>query len=198
MDISRPLERCAQVLRAQVVVLEHEEDPNAFADQYDNVYVHGGLVSTSGSDQEVAAVLAHEFAHIMFGHVESKMENALAGMALAGGLLIALGDEATYNEQTIESVLQTGYVIGSRAYGPEMEIEADRAAIYILKHAGYSTTAMRDSLVRMHRNSARRSGLFPQKVGFLQTHPSNDRRIAHIMSAIVDVERGVPLVAGEN
>ena len=30
--------------------------------------------------------------------------------------------------------------LGSRAYSPEMEIEADRTAIYILKNAGYSVT----------------------------------------------------------
>lgn len=37
-------------------------------------------------------------------------------------------------------------------------------------------------------------GLFGlRKVGFLQTHPSDHRRIAHILNAVRDAEVGVPL-----
>ena len=198
-ELSLPAGNCRAVLDAEVTVDPAEADPNAFADMHGNVHMHGGIVSISGSDDEVAAVLAHEFAHVMYGHVERKMSNALVGMAVAGGLALAItSDGGAHDQRTTEDFMQVGYDVGSHAYSPEMEIEADRTAIYILERAGYRPGAMRDTIVRLSRmEQAYRLGLIPHQVGFLQTHPSNDRRIAHILSAIDDAEAGYPLVVAE-
>ena len=198
-ELSLPAKNCQGVLDAEVTVDPGEADPNAFADMQGNVHMNGGIVSISGSDDEVAAVLAHEFAHVMYGHVEMKMSNALVGMAIAGGIALAItSDSGAYDQQATEDFMQVGYDFGSHAYSPEMEIEADRTAIYILKRAGYRPGAMRDTIVRLSRMElAYRRGLVSQQVGFLQTHPSSDRRIAHILSAIDDAEAGHPLVVAE-
>ena len=84
-------------------------------------------------------------------------------------------------------------VLGSRAYSPEMELEADRLSVYILEEAGYALGAMRDALVRLHRTKtgATSSGTALQ-VGFLETHPSDDRRLAHMLATIEDVRADVP------
>ena len=199
-ELSLPAGNCRAVLDAEVTVDPAEADPNAFADMHGNVHMHGGIVSISGSDDEVAAVLAHEFAHVMYGHVERKMSTALVGMAVAGGLALAItSDGGAYDQRATEDFMQVGYDVGSHAYSPEMEIEADRTAIYILERAGYRPSAMRDTIVRLSRmEQAYRLGLIPHRVGFLQTHPSNDRRIAHILSAIDDAEAGYPLVVAEH
>ena len=152
-------------------------------------------------EAELAAVLAHEYAHVMLGHVEKKTRNAMAGMAIASGLAGIYAAKTGVNPEAFaESWQQAGALAGSRAYSPEMELEADRLAVYILKEAGYPPTAMRDVIVRMHRIvPARRRGAFsPKRAGFLETHPSNDRRIAHILSAIRDAKAGVPLKARRN
>ena len=198
-ELSLPAQRCEQVRIAEVSVSPNIDDPNAFADAQDNVQMTGGIVRISGSDDEVAAVLAHEFAHVMYGHVESKMSNALVGLAIAGGIALAVGsDGSVHDQQRSEDILRLGYGIGSQAYSPEMEIEADRTAIYILRKAGYQTTAMRDSIIRLSRiDLAHKHGSNSQRVGFLQTHPSSDRRIAHIISAIDDAEAGVPLIVAD-
>ena len=49
----------------------------------------------------------------------------------------------------------------------------------------------------MHRITPpkRKRGFSPSRAGFLDTHPSNDRRIVHILSAIRDVQTGVPVEA---
>ena len=188
--------RCAHVLTSKVTLYTQERTINAYADEYDDVGVFAGLIKTMGSDAELAAVIAHEFSHVMLGHVEKKTKNAIAGMAVATGLAGAFAAATGANPQSFgESWQRTGAIAGSRAYSPEMEIEADRIAIYILREAGYPTTAMRDAIVRLHRATpVRRRGLFsPSRVGFLETHPSNDRRIAHILSAIEDASTGVPL-----
>ncbi len=195
-----PEERCGLMMCserpcAMVTVYSDEPGINALADARDEVSLFGGLVSNMGSDEEIAAVLAHELAHVMFGHVEKKQKNALAGALVAQGLAGFYGG-ATGTDPTAyqESWVRTGFHAGARAYSPAMEIEADRAAIYILKGAGFDPRAMRDVIVRMSQMQLQaKSGRFTGTVGFLETHPSDDRRIAHILSAIEDVESGLPL-----
>lgn len=189
--------RCTEAAFAPVTFFALSRELNAYANLQDEVGVFGGLAKIS-TEAELAAVVAHEFSHVMLGHVQKKTKNALAGMMIAGGAAAAYAgytrtDASAYGEDW----MRAGAALGSRAYSPEMEIEADRIAIYILHEAGYPPTAMRDAIVRMYRaNPPKRRGLFrPKQVGFLQTHPSNDRRIAHILTAITDAEAGVPLKA---
>lgn len=103
----------------------------------------------------------------------------------------------TDSSQYTQRWMTVAMIVDGRACSPEVEIEADRLAVYILSDAGDTTTAMRDTIVRMHRITPpkRKRGYSPSQVGFLDTHPSNDRRIAHILSAIRDVRAGVPVEA---
>ena len=188
-------ERCQNVLTSQLTVSTRDADMNAFADIENNVGFTGGMVHYAGSDQEIAAVYAHELAHVMYGHVDKKVSNAMVGALIGGGIAWVLTRDAgpNYDHQTTADMMEAGAEIGSLAYSPEMEIEADRTAIYIMANAGYSPDSMRDIIVRLHRHQDGRIGGHPNGVGFLTTHPSDDRRIAHILSAIDDVEYGVPL-----
>lgn len=194
-DLKLPEERCKPILEAKVLVYTAEKDINAFADADDNVGVYGGLVRHMGTDAEIAGVLAHEFAHVMYGHVESKKINAFIGGLILGGLAAAAsaaggGD----NQQLVRDSTRLGWEFGATAYSPEMEIEADRTAVYILRRAGFPVHALQSALLRMNRaDSDRSSGTFSGTVGFLETHPSNDRRHAHLISAMEDVRAGKPL-----
>ncbi|MCY4542375.1 MAG: M48 family metalloprotease [Rhodobacteraceae bacterium] len=191
IELQLPYERCEEVRTAQINVETYNNDPNAYADLDGNIGLHGGLVRISGSDDEIAAVLAHEFAHVMYGHVDSKMNNTLVGMTIGAGLASAFAEN---DPRMTEGLVELGGDIGSTAYSVEMEVEADRTAIYILKRAGFRPTAMRDTIVRLSREDVRRQASGMGSVGFLQTHPSNDWRVAHILSAIEDAEYGVPLI----
>ena len=198
-DLKLPEERCKPMLAARVRVHTKEADINAYADDEDNVGVYGGLVRHMGTDAEIAGVLAHEFAHIMYGHVGSKQVNALIGGLLLGGLaaVAAAGAGAggsAESRQAVKDLTRLGWQIGAAAYSPEMEIEADRTAVYILHRAGLPPTALQSALLRMSRARARRSsGAFAGTVGFLETHPSDNRRIAHLIAAIEDLRAGKPL-----
>ena len=192
---------CGAALTARIQLYSAEPDVNAFADQWNNIGILGGLVANMGTDEELAAVLAHEYSHIILGHVRKKLKNALAG-ALIAGVCVGLGQyqSGRHDPVEVENAMKVGALIGSRAYSPEMEIEADRLAIFIMKRAGYSTAAMGDVIIRLSRIAPRKGGLFgwfPKRVGFLQTHPSSKRRMAHILSAIDDAEAGALLKAAD-
>ena len=194
-ELKLPEERCKPMLESRVLVDPNKKDINAFADGNDNVGVYGGLVRHMGTDAEIAGVLAHEFAHVMLGHVEKKTTNALIGGLVLGVLTgVASAAAGSQDQRPVRDMTKLGWEIGSTAYSPEMEIEADRTAVYILHKAGLPLTALQSALVRMSRARAQRSsGAFSGTVGFLQTHPSDDRRHAHLISAMEDVRAGKPL-----
>lgn len=170
------------------------ETINAYANEHDHIVVYSGLVDTLGVQDELAGVIAHEYAHVLLGHVDKSLTNAAVGGTIApfllAGVSIATGVE--FNLGAYFDVANVGQVVGSRAYSPDMELEADRLSVYLLAEAGYSVTAMRDALVRLHRahTDAEASGL--GTVGFLETHPSSDRRMAHMLTAVDDLMAGVP------
>ena len=188
------LGKCHTILNGPVRVVTDSEI-NAYADQHDHVTVYTGLIDHLGVKDELAGVLAHEYAHVMLGHVDKKQTNILTGAVIVGGLMgiLAAANNVQLDPQTYTDAAQLGGLVGSRAYSPEMELEADRLAVYILDEAGYDVTAMRDALIRMHRvkATAKSSGL-AARVGFLETHPSDDRRIAHILNDIDDLLAGRP------
>lgn len=191
-----PDDRCGSTLTSRVTVYTGERRINAFADQYDNIGVFGGLVRHMGSDAELAGVLAHEHAHVMLGHVQRKIRNARIGAVVMGGLAAATAaatrtDARQYSNQW----MRVGAKVGSRAYSPEMEIEADRVAVYILRDAGFSMNGLKNALLRMQTAKGPRRGLFGgiTTVGFLRTHPNSERRIAHMLAAVEDATVDRPL-----
>ena len=187
-----PAERCKAVY--WMPTIQQGQEINAFADDRDRVSVYTGLLNNLRADREQAAVLAHEYAHVMLGHVDKKGTNTMTGLLL-GSVLGGAIQGATGHRQDIETWAKVGAIVGSRAYSPEMELEADRLAVYILEETEFFVLGMHDALVRLHHlNTPTPTGRgSPSRVGFLETHPSDDRRIAHVLSAIQDVSNGVPL-----
>lgn len=179
---------CPESLKSmRPVVLTDVADINAYADdQSGQLLFTAGLMRQIGNDDEIAMVMGHEMAHIMFGHNQKTRDNADMGAAL--GLLIGLGASAEYapylsaTEMTnlMQLSMQGFQHLGSLSYSKEMELEADALSAHIVDEAGYNFQAAKGFLVRMHRKAAE---VGPQQaksmVGFLSTHPSNARRLAH-------------------
>lgn len=190
-----PTMRCQAAFR--MPQLYRNNDVNAFADEQDTVGVYTGLLLRSRVESEIAAVLAHEYAHVMLGHVGKKGTNMAIGSILGslGRVAYAASTGQTLNPQAASALEKIGRNVGSRIYSPEMEIEADRVAVYILKEARHPVLALRDLLVRLHRLKlpTQYGGASMSRVGFLETHPSDDRRVAHALAAITDAVAGVPL-----
>lgn len=189
------------------IVLVPHESVNAYADASNfTIGIHTGFMRSAGDDDEIAAVLAHEAAHLLFGHAQKKQSNAATGGLMAG---IAMGALAVavdpVNSQYVGDMTKTGFDTGWNAgylaYSPEMEIEADQFAMYVLKEANRRLTAGTDLIVRLHR------GDVPAPVrrgdgwaGYLATHPTNDYRLAAMQSTLNDIRGGGigrPLAKGE-
>lgn len=89
-------------------------------------------------------------------------------------------EEAEEMARLMQSSTQAFGDAGRIYYSKEMELEADALSAHIVHEAGYDLSAAKGFLVRAHRIAA---AVGPQRaraaVGFLSTHPSDEKRIAH-------------------
>ena len=186
--------RCDKAMRRMQLKVVPDESVNAYADASTfTIGVHRGLLRSAGSDDEIAWVLAHEAAHLLFGHTQKKMASGTNAQLLTGALALALG-AATQSHTILKSagdISMTGYQAGYLAYSPAMEIEADQFAAFVLKHADMRPEATLDMIVRMHR------GDVPAPVrrgegwaGYLATHPADDYRLAAMQSTLARIRAG--------
>lgn len=151
---------------------------NAFAAPGGFIGLHTQLILTAERESEVAAVIAHEIAHITQRHLTRAFEEAKKlsiplALATIGAIVLGGGDA---------DVIQTA-VVGSQALSAQNQInftranehEADRLGIQTLADAGFEPVSMADFFGRMSK-ATRIYGKGPPE--FLRTHPVNSTRIA--------------------
>ncbi len=149
---------------------------NAFAVPGGHIAIHTGLILNAESEAELAAVLAHEIAHITQNHTARNIENNRFDnvIALASVLVAAAAGSA---EAAQASLLASNASILERrlAYGRNFEREADANGIRTLSKAGYNTTAMVSFFQKLLNSSRLNSNNAPE---FLLTHPLTISRIS--------------------
>lgn len=157
-------------------VLTSEEDMvNAFALPGGYVYVFKDLIDKVESDDELAAVIAHEIAHVTARHSVKRMQASLGDTFLRLALAASDIDNATRaraNEALNQLML---------SYSREDEIQADRLGIKYSGLAGYNPEgAVRflERLMEIQRKA-------PIKRYFrYRTHPYLSERIAITREAV--------------
>lgn len=135
--------------------------------------IYSGLITTAGSAEEVAAVLAHEMAHVTLRHGLRTVGRALG---LAAAVDVVLGDLAglaALGSQVLRELAERGY---SRA----QEAEADREGLRMLRDSGIDPVAA----VRMFERLAELERDAPAVPQWLATHPDTAVRIAAIRARI--------------
>lgn len=171
---------------------------NAFAAPGGYVGVNAGLVSTAESESELAAVLAHEIAHVTQNHLVrafERMQHASLPIALAmlGTLIAAQGSSGDAAEAAViggAALLQQQQINFTR----DNEYEADRIGIHTLAGAGFAPQAMADFFARMGRATRANSGDGAPE--FLRTHPVTTTRISEAKNRAAQIVPARP-AAGE-
>ena len=181
-----------------VVVYTDNPEINAYAAQSGELGFLGGLVLETGTDDELAMVMAHEVAHIMYGHNQKTAQNTGGGMLLGAALGLALGAatyqpgmDSSYIGDLGQSGMQIGGGIGAVAYSPAMELEADYFAAFVLEEAGYDPQKGGRFIVRAwKRGNADRAAGRRSFVSYFGTHPADDHRLAQWQEAVAAIRRG--------
>ncbi len=152
---------------------------NAYAGPGGYIGIYTGLVLTTESESELAAVLAHEITHVTQKHLQRAWYAASNMSLIQGAALIAAiilgaaagGDAAVAATMGTQAAIQQQQINFTR----HNEQEADRLGINILHEADYDPRAMPSFFTRMGRANRSYGRELPE---FLRTHPVTNSRIA--------------------
>ena len=161
------------------VVLINNPALNAFAAPGGIIGVNTGLLFYANNEQELAAVLAHELAHLSQRHFSRDVQDAnnsrLPTMAgLLGGILLTSLGGGSVGMAAIASTM-AGSISHQLSFSRQQEAEADRIGIKTLYLAGMDPYAMPEMFQRLQHLQNSNGG---QPLEFLQTHPITLNRIA--------------------
>lgn len=141
-------------------------------------------------DDEIAAVLAHEIAHVNCRHsMEAMTRNMLAGSVFAIGSAIAKSRE----NDTLATILGGTFIayegLVVTHYSRKDEFEADRTGMMYMAKAGYDPRAA----VRIWERAAQNGGRSGSPLDMLSTHPNDAARMAalrdQLPAALTEYER---------
>jgi beta-barrel assembly-enhancing protease len=160
------------------LVLDSDEI-NAFAAPGGLVLVTKGLLRCCQTEDELAAVLAHEIGHVEKLHGlrairTGRLNSALTILAVEAGKNLAGEQLAEVTKAFDESINDIAGTLMNSGYSRKLEYEADAAAVEILKKAGYESGALVAMLENMEQSwdSTRKD--------FAATHPPPTERIVQL------------------
>jgi predicted Zn-dependent protease len=161
------------------------QDPtiNAFAAPGGYIGVHSGLIENAHTESELAAVMAHEIAHITQRHLARAFEQSSRlslpmTAALVGAILLGLATQNPDAGFAGLAAAQAGAAQLQINFTRSNEKEADRVGMQTLVRAGFNPFAMPAFFERLQQASRYYGAQLPE---FLSTHPVTTNRIADAM-----------------
>ncbi|GGA73827.1 Zn-dependent protease [Neiella marina] len=165
----------------EVVVFESDQ-VNAFALPGAKIGVYTGLMRVADNQDQLAAVIGHEVAHVLAKHSNERMSTQIltsVGLLAAG---VALSDSD--NKGIYMAVLGAGAAYGViLPYSRVHESEADYMGQELMAEAGFDPEAA----VELWHNMAKASG-GKQPPELMSTHPSHQTRISDLTHGLVQFE----------
>ncbi|KAF1687784.1 peptidase [Pseudoxanthomonas broegbernensis] len=170
---------------------------NAFATLGGYIGMNAGLVLTAQREDEVAAVLSHEIAHVTQQHVLRGVERAqrdqvpiLLGMLAAIVAAQAAGGTSSGEATQAALISAMGLIQQNQInYTRSNESEADRIGIRTLSRSGYDVDAMAGFFERMSFAMRGNQGGYSAP-DYLRTHPVNTTRIGEAKQRAEQLRRG--------
>ena len=150
------------------------------------VGVNAGLVLVAESEDEVAAVLGHEIAHVTQSHVLRSVERAQRDsipilLAMLGAIAIAQSGSSSSGDAAMAAMASAQGIAAQRQinYTRGNESEADRLGIRTLVRSGYDPDAMASMFERMQAlERSNQGGEKERTPDYLMSHPVTTTRIA--------------------
>lgn len=151
---------------------------NAFAGPGGYIGANSGLILTAESESELAAVLAHEIAHITQRHLDRTMDaTEKLGLPTAAAIIAAIvlgGNDINIAEAAIAATLAANLQTQLN-FSRTHETESDHIGMRILAQAGYDPMAMPGFFERLQQSDRLYDAGVPE---FLRTHPVTTDRIS--------------------
>jgi predicted Zn-dependent protease len=161
-----------------IMILDSPEI-NAFATSGGHIFLTRGIVASAASEDALAAVIAHEVAHIQLQHSLKMINNLrlLQNLTEVADTAADIAAQALSQERKqlfTDSVKEAVDEMIRNGYSQAQEFDADSTALSLMAAAGYNPGSFVDMLNALDRAQAGQSG------GFNTTHPSPRLRLANV------------------
>ena len=172
-----------ETFRGYHFLILDSDEINAFAAPGGFIFLSRGMLRLCHSEDELAAVLAHEIGHIELQHAlraikGSRLTGALTTLAVEGAKSFG-GEQLAQLTAAFEGSISdiTGTLMNS-GYARKQESQADASAIRITTAMGYDPRALIRVLDEMQKH------LKPDGHDFAATHPPPGDRVSDIKKLI--------------
>jgi predicted Zn-dependent protease len=155
---------------------------NAFALPGGHVVVYSGILERMKTADELAALLSHEVSHIEKRHSTRSLFRSLSGTLL---LTLIFGDAGVI----AGAVAQQAEQLRSLSYSRDLESEADREGLLILRKNAIDQKGMQDLL----RNISLNNGVNIPEI--LSSHPVPESRLKDVTELIQENQSAVKVNA---
>ena len=167
----------------EVTIFDGDDSINAFALPGGYIGVYTGLRKVVENQDQLAAVIGHEIAHVTAEHPNARLSTQYATQTGLQVVDAFLAGQTGSNSRNIMALLGLGTQVGLLLpFSRSQEKEADILGLQYMARAGFDP---RQS-VELWKNMARAGGGKPPE--FLSTHPSDYSRIqtlqAHMPEAL--------------
>ncbi|KAI8918283.1 peptidase family M48-domain-containing protein [Powellomyces hirtus] len=158
-------------------VIDDDRVVNAFVTPTGNIFVYTGLLRAAGNADAVAAILAHELAHVISRHGAEKL--GFQHLArLCWDFVHSIVYTVTVNLPMLGDIAGRGLdftkeMFTSLPYSRMCEKEADTIGMYLMSVAGYNPRAAVEFWAQMSRDGQAQAD---RPYEFLSDHPSHERR----------------------
>ncbi len=195
--VARLVAHSAEPGRSYRVTILNSPSPNAFALPSGDLFVTRGLLALANDTSEIAAVLAHEIAHVTARHALTRAELERRSAIVEQVVTEVLDDPAAGR------TVQLRNRIGLAGFSRAQELEADEIGVAMTAAAGFDPFGAARFLETLGRDAALRTGSAgdarKRGMNFLSTHPSPPERIARVLAVARNAARtAAPDRAAEN
>jgi beta-barrel assembly-enhancing protease len=149
---------------------------NAFAVPGGYIYVHAGLITRVGNEDELGGVLGHEIAHVNAHHLVRQQEatQLLNYAALLGALISVIQPAVGAGALAMNAAVQL-------KYRREFEQEADYLGAGYMRKAGYDPRGMLDFFKKLLDEQRLAPASAPP---YLLSHPLTDARLTNLEAVL--------------
>jgi len=154
------------------------KEANAFVLPGNKVGVNSGLFKVVENDDQLAAVLGHEAAHVTAQHAAERYSQGLAAQLGMVAANLAMAQTDLGHQKELVGALGLGVQFGVlMPFSRQHELEADRIGVDYMHAAGFEPVQALKLWQNMAKSQDKASP--PQ---WLSTHPSDETRIAALQA----------------
>lgn len=154
--------------------------PNAYSAPGGYIFLTQGLLNSIENEDELAAAVAHEVAHVVLRHGLASVKRAQRAKLIGSLVQEAASEEdrwKTYAQALGSVVQQVTTQVLEKGWTRDQEWDADSLAFLYLVRAGYDPRALARLLERLKGKISSK-----KRLSFLRTHPDMEARIRRLRS----------------